>query len=424
MPPEKNTQKMNIVELQRMNILDLQELAKKLEVSEFTVLRKQELIFAILKHQTERSGLIFAQGTLEVLEEGFGFLRSPSYNYLPGPDDIYVSHSQIKRFSLRTGDTISGQIRPPKNDEKYFALLRVEAINFDDPEVTKSKTIFENLTALHPTDRFKLEHDPKDMTTRILDLLSPIGKGQRGLIVAPPFTGKTVLLQKIANAITTNHPEAVLIVLLIDERPEEVTDMLRSVNGEVVSSTFDEPATRHVQVAEMVIEKARRLVEHKRDVVVLLDSITRLARAYNTVTPHSGRILTGGVDSTALQWPRRFFAAARNLEEGGSLSIVATALIETGSRMDEVIFEEFKGTGNMQVQLDRRLSNRRVYPAVDVTATSTRKEELLLSEFELNRSWVLRRILNQMGVIEGMEFLQERMRGSKSNEEFLKAMND
>ena len=424
MPPENKTSKMNIVELQRMNILDLQDLAKKLEVSEFTVLRKQELIFAILKHQTERSGLIFAQGTLEVLEEGFGFLRSPSYNYLPGPDDIYVSHSQIKRFSLRTGDTISGQIRPPKNDEKYFALLRVEAINFDDPEVTKSKTIFENLTALHPTDRFKLEHDPKDMTTRILDLLSPIGKGQRGLIVAPPFTGKTVLLQKIANAITTNHPEAVLIVLLIDERPEEVTDMLRSVNGEVVSSTFDEPATRHVQVAEMVIEKARRLVEHKRDVVVLLDSITRLARAYNTVTPHSGRILTGGVDSTALQWPRRFFAAARNLEEGGSLSIVATALIETGSRMDEVIFEEFKGTGNMQVQLDRRLSNRRVYPAVDVTATSTRKEELLLSEFELNRSWVLRRILNQMGVIEGMEFLQERMRGSKSNEEFLKAMND
>ena len=424
MPPANKTQKMNIVELQRMNILDLQELAKKLEVAEFTSLRKQELIFAILKHQTERSGLIFAQGTLEVLEEGFGFLRSPSYNYLPGPDDIYVSHSQIKRFSLRTGDTISGQIRPPKNDEKYFALLRVEAINFDDPEVTKKKTIFENLTALHPTDRFKLEHNKKDMTTRILDLLSPIGKGQRGLIVAPPFTGKTMLLQKIANAITTNHPEAILIGLLIDERPEEVTDMLRSVEGEVVSSTFDEPATRHVQVAEMVIEKARRLVEHKRDVVILLDSITRLARAYNTVTPHSGRILTGGVDSTALQWPRRFFAAARNLEEGGSLSIVATALVETGSRMDEVIFEEFKGTGNMQVQLDRRLSNRRVYPAVDVTATSTRKEELLLTEFELNRSWVLRRILNQMGVIEGMEFLQERMQGTESNEEFLKAMND
>ncbi|MDE2705336.1 MAG: transcription termination factor Rho [Gemmatimonadota bacterium] len=415
---------MNIVELQRMNILDLQELAKKLEVVDCTSLRKQELIFSILKHQTERSGLIFAQGTLEVLDEGFGFLRSPSYNYLPGPDDIYVSHSQIKRFSLRTGDTISGQIRPPKNDEKYFALLRVEAINFDDPEVTKNKTIFENLTALHPTDRFKLEHNPKDMTTRILDLLSPIGKGQRGLIVAPPFTGKTMLLQKVANAITTNHPEAVLIVLLIDERPEEVTDMLRSVQGEVVSSTFDESATRHVQVADMVIEKARRLVEHKRDVVILLDSITRLARAYNTVTPHSGRILTGGVDSTALQWPRRFFAAARNLEEGGSLTIIATALVETGSRMDEVIFEEFKGTGNMQVQLDRRLSNRRVYPAIDVTATSTRKEELLLTEFELNRSWVLRRILNQMGVVEGMEFLQERMQGTESNEEFLKAMND
>jgi len=424
MPPVNRTQKMNIVELQRMNILALQELAKKLEVVDSTSLRKQELIFSILKHQTERSGLIFAQGTLEVLEEGFGFLRSPSYNYLPGPDDIYVSHSQIKRFSLRTGDTISGQIRPPKNDEKYFALLRVEAINFDDPEVTKNKTIFENLTALHPTDRFKLEHNPKDMTTRILDLLSPIGKGQRGLIVAPPFTGKTMLLQKVANAITTNHPEAILIVLLIDERPEEVTDMLRSVKGEVVSSTFDESATRHVQVADMVIEKARRLVEHKRDVVVLLDSITRLARAYNTVTPHSGRILSGGVDSTALQWPRRFFAAARNLEEGGSLTIIATALVETGSRMDEVIFEEFKGTGNMQVQLDRRLSNRRVYPAVDVTATSTRKEELLLTEFELNRSWVLRRILNQMGVIEGMEFLQERMQGTESNEEFLKAMND
>jgi len=422
MPPERN--KMNIVELQRMNILDLQELARSLEVPEYTAMRKQDLIFAILKSQTERSGLIFAQGVLEVLEEGFGFLRSPSYNYLPGPDDIYVSHSQIKRFSLRTGDTISGQIRPPKNDEKYFALLRVEAINFEDPEVTKNKTIFENLTALHPRTRLTLEHDPADMTTRILDLLSPIGKGQRGLIVAPPFTGKTVLLQKLAKAITKNHPEVVLIVLLIDERPEEVTDMLRSVEGEVVSSTFDEPATRHVQVAEMVIEKARRLVEHKRDVVILLDSITRLARAYNTVTPHSGRILTGGVDSTALQWPRRFFAAARNIEEGGSLTIVATALVETGSRMDEVIFEEFKGTGNMQVVLDRRLSTRRTFPAIDVTTTSTRKEELLLSEYELSRSWILRRILNQMGVTEGMEFLLERMRGTKTNAEFLKAMNE
>ncbi len=415
---------MNIVELQRMNIMDLQEVARDLEVSDYAAMRKQELIFAILKHQTERSGLIFAQGVLEVLDEGFGFLRSPSYNYLPGPDDIYVSHSQIKRFSLRTGDTISGQIRPPKNDEKYFALLRVEAINFEDPEVTKSKAIFENLTALHPEDRFQLEFDPKEMTTRIIDLLAPIGKGQRGLIVAPPFTGKTMLLQKIANSITRNHKEVVLIVLLIDERPEEVTDMLRSVDGEVVSSTFDEPATRHVQVAEMVIEKAKRLVEHQRDVVILLDSMTRLARAYNTVTPHSGRILTGGVDSTALQWPRKFFAAARNVEEGGSLTIISTALVDTGSRMDEVIFEEFKGTGNMEVKLDRKLSNRRTYPAIDVTSTSTRKEELLLSEFELTRSFVLRRILNQMGIIEGMEFLLERMQNSKTNEKFLKAMNE
>ena len=416
--------KLNIIDLQRMNILDQQELARDLNVPNYHSLRKQELIFAILKAQTERSGLLFAQGVLEVLDEGFGFLRSPSYNYLPGPDDIYVSHSQIKRFGLRTGDTISGQIRPPKNDEKYFALLRVEVINFEDPEVTKSKTIFENLTALHPTERMVLEHNPKDLTTRILDLLSPIGKGQRGLIVAPPFTGKTVLLQKIANAITHNHPEVILIVLLIDERPEEVTDMQRSVKGEVVSSTFDEPATRHVQVAEMVIEKARRLIEHKRDVVILLDSMTRLARAYNTVTPHSGRILTGGVDSTALQWPRRFFAAARNVEEGGSLTIVATTLVDTGSRMDEVIFEEFKGTGNMQVTLDRKLSNRRTYPAIDVTATSTRKEELLLGELELSRSYILRRILNQMGVVEGMEFLTEKMQGTASNEEFLRAMNE
>ena len=416
--------KLNIIDLQRMNILDQQELARDLNVPDYHSLRKQELIFAILKAQTERSGLLFAQGVLEVLDEGFGFLRSPSYNYLPGPDDIYVSHSQIKRFSLRTGDTISGQIRPPKNDEKYFALLRVEAINFEDPEVTKSKTIFENLTALHPTERMVLEHNPKDLTTRILDLLSPIGKGQRGLIVAPPFTGKTVLLQKIANAITHNHPEVILIVLLIDERPEEVTDMQRSVKGEVVSSTFDEPATRHVQVAEMVIEKARRLIEHKRDVVILLDSMTRLARAYNTVTPHSGRILTGGVDSTALQWPRRFFAAARNVEEGGSLTIVSTTLVDTGSRMDEVIFEEFKGTGNMQVTLDRKLSNRRTYPAIDVTATSTRKEELLLGELELSRSYIIRRILNQMGVVEGMEFLTEKMQGTASNEEFLKGMNE
>lgn len=415
---------LNIIDLQAMNIIDQQELAKELGVQDYHSLRKQELIFAILKAQTERSGLLFAQGVLEVLDEGFGFLRSPTYNYVPGPDDIYVSHSQIKRFSLRTGDTISGQIRPPRNDEKYFALLRVEAINFEDPEVTKSKTIFENLTALHPRERLKLEHNPKDPTTRVLDLLSPIGKGQRGLIVAPPFTGKTMLLQKLANAITTNHPECVLMVLLIDERPEEVTEMSRSVKGEVVSSTFDEPAQRHVQVAEMVIEKAKRLTEHKRDVIILLDSITRLARAYNVVTPHSGRILTGGVDSTALQHPRRFFAAARNVEEGGSLTIIGTALVDTGSRMDEVIFEEFKGTGNMQVTLDRRLSQRRTWPAIDVTQTSTRKEELLLSEFELTRSHILRRILNQMGVVEGMEFLLERMDGTESNEEFLKAMND
>ena len=423
-PPQERNNKLNIVELQLMNISDQHELAKKLAVPDFHALRKQELIFGILKAQTERSGLLFAQGVLEVLDEGFGFLRSASYHYLPGPDDIYVSHSQIKRFSLRTGDTISGQIRSPKNDEKYFALLRVEAINFEDPEVAKSKTIFENLTALHPEERLSLEHDAGDMTTRILDLLSPVGKGQRALIVAPPFTGKTVLLQKVANAITKNHPDVVLIVLLIDERPEEVTDMQRSVNGEVVSSTFDEAATRHVQVAEMVIEKARRLVEHKRDVVVLLDSITRLARAYNTVTPHSGRILTGGVDSTALQHPRRFFAAARNVENGGSLTIIATALVDTGSRMDEVIFEEFKGTGNMQVVLDRKLSNRRTWPAIDVTSTSTRKEELLLSEYELSRSFILRRILNQMGVVEGMEFLLERMQGTRSNEEFLKSMNE
>ena len=414
----------NIIELQSMGIVDQQKLAGELGIDDHHSLRKQELIFSILKAQTERSGLLFAQGVLEVLDEGFGFLRSPSYNYVPGPDDIYVSHSQIKRFALRTGDTISGQIRPPRNDEKYFALLRVETINFEDPEVTKSKTIFENLTALHPRERLQLEHDPKDPTTRVLDLLSPIGKGQRGLIVAPPFTGKTMLLQKLANAITSNHPECVVIVLLIDERPEEVTEMSRSVNGEVVSSTFDEPATRHVQVAEMVIEKVKRLTEHKRDVVILLDSITRLARAYNVVTPHSGRILTGGVDSTALQHPRRFFAAARNVEEGGSLTIIGTALVDTGSRMDEVIFEEFKGTGNMQVTLDRRLSQRRTWPAIDVTQTSTRKEELLLSEFELSRSHILRRILNQMGVVEGMEFLLERMTGTKSNEEFLKAMND
>jgi transcription termination factor Rho len=417
-------EKLDILELQEMKIPELNKLASNLNVNGYSSLRKQELIFSILQAQTERSGLIFAQGTLEILEDGFGFLRSPKYNYLPGPDDIYVSHSQIKRFNLRTGDTVSGQIRPPKGDEKYFALIRVEAVNLTDPEKAKQKTIFDNLTPLHPTERLNLEYDKKEMSSRIMNMLTPIGKGQRGMIVAPPFTGKTMLLQKIANAITKNHPEIALIVLLIDERPEEVTDMLRSVNGEVISSTFDEPATRHVQVADMVIEKAKRLVEHQQDVVILLDSITRLARAYNTVVPHSGRILTGGLDSSALQWPKRFFGAARNIEEGGSLTIMATALVETGSRMDDVIFEEFKGTGNMELKLDRRLSQRRLYPAIAVAESSTRKEELLLEEKELNRTWIMRKLLNQMPALEAMEFLQERMQRTDNNEEFLNSMSE
>ena len=416
--------KLDILELQEMTIPGLSKLAQHLGINGYSSLRKQELIFSILQAQTERSGLIFAQGVLEILEDGFGFLRSPKYNYLPGPDDIYVSHSQIKRFNLRTGDTVSGQIRPPKGDEKYFALIRVEAVNLTDPEKAKQKIIFDNLTPLHPTEQIKLEHNGGELSTRVMNLLTPIGKGQRGMIVAPPFTGKTMLLQKIANAITENNPDISLIVLLIDERPEEVTDMLRSVKGEVISSTFDEAPTRHVQVADMVIEKAKRLVEHQQDVVILLDSITRLARAYNMVVPHSGRILTGGLDSSAMQWPKRFFGAARNIEEGGSLTIIATALVETGSRMDDVIFEEFKGTGNMELKLDRRLSNRRVFPAIDVTQSSTRKEELLLSEKELNRVWILRKLLNQMPVIEAMEFLQERMGHSKTNEEFLASMNE
>ena len=419
----KETSGMDILELQNMTIAELSKLAQGFNIQGYSSLRKQELIFSIIQAQTEKSGLIFAKGVLEILEDGFGFLRSPNYNYLPGPDDIYVSHSQIKRFNLRTGDTISGQIRPPKNDEKYFALIRVEAVNFTDPEQAKQKILFDNLTPLHPTERFNLEYDVKDLSTRIMNLLTPIGKGQRGMIVAPPFTGKTMLLQKIANAITDNHPEVALIVLLIDERPEEVTDMLRSVNGEVISSTFDEPPTRHVQVADMVIEKAKRLVEHQQDVVILLDSITRLARAYNTVVPHSGRILTGGLDSSAMQWPKRFFGAARNIEEGGSLTILSTALVETGSRMDEVIFEEFKGTGNIELKLDRRLSNRRIFPAIDVTMSSTRKEELLLDDKELNRVWILRKLLNQMPALEAMEFLKERMAGSKTNEDFLNSMN-
>ena len=415
---------LNIAEMQNMTMSELSELATRLNIR-YSSLRKQELIFSVLQAQTEKSGLIFGEGVLEILEDGFGFLRSPNYNYLPGPDDIYVSPSQMKRFNLRTGDTVSGQIRPPKNDEKYFALIRVEAVNFEDPEVAKHKILYDNLTPLHPDDRIKLESDPKDYSTRIMDLISPIGKGQRGLIVAPPFTGKTMLLQKISNSITENHPEINLIVLLIDERPEEVTDMQRSVKGDVISSTFDEPATRHVQVADMVIEKARRLVEHQHDVVILLDSLTRLARAHNTVTPHSGRILTGGVDATALLGPRKFLGAARNIEEGGSLTIIATTLIETGSRMDEVIFEEFNGTANMQLKLDRRLSNRRVFPAFDVTQSSTRKEELLLTiKNELNRVWILRRLLNQMPPTEAMEFVLQRIAQTKTNEEFLTSMSE
>lgn len=417
-------EKLNMFELQALSIPELDKHAQTLRIPGSSNLRKQELIFSILQNQTAKSGRIFAQGVIEVLEDGFGFLRSPKYNYLPGSDDIYVGHSQIKRFNLRTGDTISGHIRPPRGDEKYFALIRVEAINFEDPEIAKQKILFDNLTPLHPQERIDLEYDPQDLSTRIMNLLTPVGKGQRGLIVAPPFTGKTMLLQKIANAITTNHPEITLIVLLIDERPEEVTDMTRSVEGEVVSSTFDEPPFRHVQVADIVIDKAKRLVEHQQDVVILLDSITRLARAYNTVAPHSGRILSGGLDSTAMQWPKQFFGAARNIEDGGSLTILATALVETGSRMDEVIFEEFKGTGNMELKLDRRLSNRRIFPAIDVSMSSTRKEELLLSNKELNRVWILRKLLNQMQPLEAMEFFTERAKENQTNEDFLNAMSE
>jgi transcription termination factor Rho len=414
---------MNIVELKEKTNSELTSIARDLNVVGASGLRKQELIFKILEAQTEKSGLIFAEGVLEVLPDGFGFLRAPDYNYLPGPDDIYVSPSQIRRFDLRTGDTVSGQVRPPKEGERYFALLKVEAVNFENPELIKEKVLFDNLTPLFPNQRIRLETTADELNMRVMDLLTPIGKGQRGLIVAPPRTGKTILLQKIANSITKNHPEVILIVLLIDERPEEVTDFQRSVKAEVVSSTFDEPATRHVQVAEMVIEKAKRLVEHKRDVVILLDSITRLGRAYNTIVPPSGKVLSGGVDSNALQRPKRFFGAARNIEEGGSLTIMATALIDTGSRMDDVIFEEFKGTGNCELVLDRRLVDKRVYPAIDIFRSGTRKEELLLTQEELNRMWVLRKVLHTMGVVEAMELLLEKLKGSKSNEEFLKAMN-
>ena len=413
---------MDIIELKSKTIAELLEIAEKLDIPGVSGLRKQELIFKVLEANTEKDGLIFAEGVLEILEEGYGFLRSPDYNYLPGPDDIYVSPSQIKRFDLRTGDTISGQVRPPKETERYFALLKIEAVNFENPDVAKHKILFDNLTPLYPQTRFNLETDAKDMSTRIIDLLAPIGRGQRGLITSPPKAGKTIVLQKIANSITTNHPDVKLMVLLIDERPEEVTDMKRSVKGEVISSTFDEPQERHVQVADMVIEKAKRLVEHKHDVVILLDSITRLARAHNAVVPHSGKILSGGVDANALQRPKRFFGAARNVEEGGSLTIVATALIETGSRMDEVIFEEFKGTGNMELVLDRRLANRRIFPAIDLNRSSTRKEELLLDEDTLNKVWILRKFLADMNPVEGMEFLVDRMAKTKNNERFLDSM--
>jgi transcription termination factor Rho len=415
--------RMNLAELKEKTVADLNSVAKELNVTGVSGLRKQELIFKILEAQTEKNGLVFGEGVLEILPDGFGFLRAPSSNYLPGPDDIYVSPSQIRRFDMRTGDTISGQIRPPKEGERYFALLKVEAINFENPELAKDKILFDNLTPLYPEKRVGLERPDGDLSTRIMDLLTPIGMGQRGLVVAQPRTGKTMLLQSIANSVTANHPEIILLVLLIDERPEEVTDMQRSVKGEVVSSTFDEPAQRHVQVAEMVIEKAKRLVEHKRDVVILLDSITRLARAYNTIQPASGKVLSGGIDSNALQRPKRFFGAARNIEEGGSLTIIATALIDTGSRMDDVIFEEFKGTGNMEIHLDRKLADKRVFPAIDITRSGTRKEELLLSEKELNRVWLLRKVLQPMGTVDAMEFLLEKIRQTKTNLDFLDSMN-
>ena len=414
---------MDITELKALKINELTKLAQNLGVPGCTGLKKAELIFKILEEQTKKEGLIFAEGVLEVLPDGYGFLRSPDFNYLPGPDDIYVSPSQIKRFGLRTGDTVSGQIRPPKENERFFALLKVEAVNFENPEEAKNKILFDNLTPLYPNTRINLETVGSNYTTRIMNLLSPIGKGQRGLIVAQPKTGKTTILQKIANSITTNHPEIKLIVLLIDERPEEVTDMERSVKAEVVSSTFDEPAERHVQVSDMVLEKAKRLTEYGQDVVILLDSITRLARAHNAVVPHSGKILSGGVDANALHRPKRFFGAARNIEEGGSLTIIATALIDTGSRMDEVIFEEFKGTGNMEIVLDRRLSDRRIFPAIDVNRSGTRKEELLLDEFELNRVWILRKLLAEQSPVEAMEFLRGKMHGSKTNKSFLASMS-
>jgi len=414
---------MNIAELKEKKISELMQMAKSFNIEGASNMRKQELMFALLQNQIEKNGMIYGEGTLEILPDGFGFLRSPSSNYLPGPDDIYVSPSQIRRFSLRTGDTISGQIRQPKESERYFALLKVEAANYEDPEVARDKILFDNLTPLYPERKMNLEADPENFSTRILDLMVPIGFGQRCLIVSPPRSGKTMLLQAIANAIIKGHKDVVPFVLLIDERPEEVTDMERTVNAEVISSTFDEPAERHVQVAEMVIEKAKRLVEHKKDVVILLDSITRLARAHNSVVPPSGKILSGGVDSNALQRPKRFFGAARNIEEGGSLTIIATALVDTGSRMDEVIFEEFKGTGNAEIQLDRKLSDKRVFPAVDIKRSGTRKEELLLEKDVLNRVWILRKLLTTLNTVDSMEFLLEKMKGTRNNRDFLNSMN-
>ena len=419
----KKKGKLDIVELKEMKMPALLKLARSLKVEDPSGLKKQDLIFKILEAQAKKEGIIMGRGVLEILQDGFGFLRSSNYSYLPSPDDIYVSPSQIRKFSMKTGDTVGGQIRPPKEGERYFALLKVESVNFEDPEKAKDKTLFDNLTPLYPNERFILETKPNEISTRVIDLLAPIGKGQRAMIVAPPYSGKTVILQKITNSITTNCPDVIPIVLLIDERPEEVTDMERSVKGEVVSSTFDEPAERHVQVAEIVLEKAKRLVEHKKDVVILLDSITRLARAYNATMPHSGKILSGGVDSNALQKPKRFFGAARNIEEGGSLTIIATALIDTGSRMDEVIFEEFKGTGNMELQLDRNLFQKRIYPAIDIKRSNTRKEELLVHEDELKRIWLMRKVLNDLNTVESMELLIEKLKKTKTNAEFLMSIN-
>jgi len=414
---------MNLVELKGKNIAELTDMANDLKVEGASGMRKQDLIFAILNAQTEKNGQIFGAGVLEILPDGFGFLRAPDYNYLPGPDDIYVSPSQIRRFNIRTGDTVSGQIRPPKEGERYFALLKVDHINYEDPEISRTKILFDNLTPYYPDRKIKLEHAPSDYTTRAMDLVAPIGMGQRGMIVAPPRTGKTMLLQAVAKAITKSHPNILLIVLLIDERPEEVTDWQRQVKAEIISSTFDEPPQRHVQVADMVIERAKRLVEHKKDVVILLDSITRLARAHNAIIPASGKVLSGGLDANALQRPKRFFGAARNIEDGGSLTILATALVDTGSRMDDVIFEEFKGTGNMELHLDRKLVEKRVFPAIDINASGTRKEELLVDKDDLNRMWILRKVLNPLSTVESMEFLLDKLKQQKTNRDFLDSMN-